>query len=311
MYTGSRKMTSTKPEKHNICAVIVTYQPDSGLEKRLNRIVKLVDRVIVIDNHSEDSTAVKIRRLSLEMKITLLLNRNNRGIATALNQGVKIALELGYNWALLFDQDSNPKENIVENLADVFMKFPEKEKLALIGSNYYDSNSGMKLYTPGDKIDTDWIEQKTVITSGTLLQLNFHKDIGRFRDEFFIDHVDHEYCLKARARGYRIILTRKPLMTHSLGEATVHKVLGRSITISNHSAFRHYYMMRNHIVLSKEYLFQEPSWVITTLFWRLIANILIIPFEKNTSTKIKYCFIGLFDGLTSNFIRVINNPTCN
>jgi hypothetical protein len=58
--------------------------------------------------------------------------------------------------------------------------------------------------------------------------------------------------------------------------------------------------------MAKEYIFKEPGWVISTLYWRLIANILIIPFEKDKATKIKLCFLGVFDGLTSNFIRILD-----
>jgi len=303
---GGEMMVATEPAKDNICAVIVTYQPDDDFEMRARRIADLVDQVIVVDNHSNFATVKRLRRLNLKSQSKLLLNNHNLGVATALNQGVKMALDLGYKWTLLFDQDSNPHETMVQILAAVFRTFPEKNKLALIGSNYHDANSGLVLYPSKTSNSSDWIEQKTVITSGSLLQLQLFKTIGRFRDEFFIDHVDHEYCLQARARGYRIISTSQPLMTHSLGEAATHRLLWRSVVISNHSALRHYYMMRNHIVMAKEYIFKEPGWVISTLYWRLIANILIIPFEKDKATKIKLCFLGFFDGLTSNFIRILD-----
>jgi len=49
--------------------------------------------------------------------------------------------------------------------------------------------------------------------------------IGVFREEFFIDRVDFEYCLRAKARGYCVIRTRKPLMSHTIGTPTAHRLL--------------------------------------------------------------------------------------
>jgi len=37
-----------------------------------------------------------------------------------------------------------------------------------------------------------------VITSGSLLPLATYADIGPFREEFFIDFVDTDYCFRAR-----------------------------------------------------------------------------------------------------------------
>lgn len=34
-----------------------------------------------------------------------------------------------------------------------------------------------------------------------LLRLEFAKAIGGFRDDYFIDSVDHEFCLRAAKRG--------------------------------------------------------------------------------------------------------------
>src|SRR4030095_5315976 len=69
------------------------------------------------------------------------------------------------------------------------------------------------------------IERRTVITSGTLLSLNAYDAIGRFRDDFFIDGIDHEYCLRARAKRYRILLMLAPLLVHSIGERKLVRVL--------------------------------------------------------------------------------------
>ena len=47
----SEKKTS-EPKAENIAAVIVTYNPDAGLGRRLEVIKTQIDYVIIVDNHS-------------------------------------------------------------------------------------------------------------------------------------------------------------------------------------------------------------------------------------------------------------------
>lgn len=137
------------------------------------------------------------------------MNNSNLGIATALNQGVNAALEMGYTWALLFDQDSEPNDGIIDILSSCYCSFTDKDDLALIGSNYIAIDKPKRLVIPRNEMEDSciWTEVQNVITSGTLLRLDIHRLIGKFRDEFFIDNVDIEYCLRVRKKGFRVILT--------------------------------------------------------------------------------------------------------
>ncbi len=129
-----------------------------------------------------------------------ILNSENLGVATALNQGVRFAKENCFSWALLFDQDTTPEKTMTEELLSVYTDFPHKEKLAIVGSNYYSAYNHRPLYSSIDSGSCRWVENKTIITSGSLLSLRAFDTIGPFRDGFFIDHVNDEYCLRARAK---------------------------------------------------------------------------------------------------------------
>jgi rhamnosyltransferase len=86
-----------------------------------------------------------------------------------------------------------------------------------------------------------------------LIPLETHAAIGVFREEFFIDYVDLEYCCRARAKGYFVIRTRKPIMSHAIGAITRHSVLWMKKWTFNHSADRRYYIARNDTVMLREY----------------------------------------------------------
>jgi len=262
-----------------------------------------VSGVVVVDNNSGSAELSALKQMSSELGVHLILNNENLGIGAALNQGVRWAAEQGYTWVLMLDQDTVVAGDMVSTLAAVYEEFPEKEKLAVIGSNYRDSNGG-NLFIPINQGDErSWQEVKTVITSGSLVSLAAYSALGPFREEFFMDCVDLEYCLRARSHGFRIVMTRKPLMDHALGATTMHTLPWKGTGTSNHLPVRRYYMTRNHIVLVREYLRKEPVWAISTLYSRLKSTILICLFEKNKFRKLGFTAIGIFDGLLSNFRR--------
>lgn len=303
MCSEGNEMKNEIPGKENICAVIVTYHPDADFHERLVRIAKQVDQVVVVDNNSDSASVAMLQGVCVRLKIKLILNDYNMGIAAALNQGGNLAHDMNYTWALLFDQDTDPIGAMVKVFAAVYKQFPDKGRLALIGANYSALRSGQIRHHIESNHVSGWIEKKTIITSGSLLRLDLFEVIGPFRAEFFIDHVDHEYCLRARSEGFRVIMTQEPTMAHSIGAPSMHQLLWKSVRITNHSAIRQYYMMRNHIVLSREYAFKEPGWVLTTLYSSIKSIFLIILFEKEKLIKLKFIFLGILDGLTSNFNR--------
>jgi rhamnosyltransferase len=296
-------MSLHKPDKKNICAVFVTFHPDDGLASRVERIARQVETVVIVDNHSGEPSAHQLRDLCSTVGASLIENTANHGIATALNQAALWAKQRGYEWLLTLDQDTVVADDMVAALMGVYETFPEQEMLAIIGSNYKDAKSGT-LFVPS-RLDNhySWQETKTVITSGSLCSLAVYSVIGPFREDFFIDCVDFEYCLRARSRGFRIVLALKPLMEHSIGATSIHRLPWKTTGTSNHPPLRRYYMARNHLTLLREYVFTEPAWVCSSLYSFLKSTILMCLFEEEKMPKLKYSATGVVEGLFSTFTR--------
>jgi rhamnosyltransferase len=287
-------------EKKNVLAVVVTYHPDSSFAERFDRLAGQVDAVLIVDNDSGPAAVAMLREAVARLNMGLILNSENVGLAAALNIGVARAIANGYGWVLLFDQDTIPGDDMLKGLREAYNDFPRKGKLAIIGSNYSEPRTGFpKLVTNG----CSWRERKVVITSGSLLSLPIYEMLGPFRNEYFIDCVDLEYCLRARSRGFEVIMTCEPLIVHGSGQATGHRLPWREIDASNHSRIRWYYMIRNDIDLAKRYLLREPAWVLANLWTRFKGMILVCIFEEDRFGKVWYSVMGLFDGLSSKFDR--------
>jgi rhamnosyltransferase len=290
-------MSKSTLEKKNVCAVVVTYHPDDGLAARVDALSGQVDHIVIVDNCSSEEKTRVLGRLAERKNVDLIRNERNLGVATALNEGMTWARRQGYVWAFLFDQDSVLEEGALDTLIGVLGDYGKADSLAVLGCNYLDVYAGRLRYPDESGSGVSWRERKTVITSGSLVSIGAYGDIGPFRDAFFIDHVDDEYCLRARRKGYRVISTCKPVMLHSVGASTLHRLLWKKTGVTNHPSFRRYYMTRNHIILMKEYLAGEPRWVYDTAYSRMKSLVLLCMFERQRPEKLRNVLRGFVHGV--------------
>ncbi|MCX7748854.1 MAG: glycosyltransferase family 2 protein [Clostridia bacterium] len=292
-----------EPRKETICSVIITYNPDEELPRRLTRIKSQADRIVIVDNGSNQASVSRLKLLENDEKMILILNPQNEGIARALNQGIKKAQELGYAWVLLFDQDTKPHENMVEEYRKIYLEYPVKEKIGVVGANFTEVATSKKDLEFENTHGRSWIETKIVITSGSLVSIEAYHKVQGFRDGFFIDAVDFEYCLKLIHQGYKVITSVKPLMLHSLGKTTQHRFLWKVTKTTNHPPVRRYYMVRNNIVLVNEYFFKETKWCFAKILDIVKWIVLIVLFEEQKWTKLKYILKGLAHGMAGKLGR--------
>jgi len=187
---------------------------------------------------------------------------------------------------------------MIRSLADVFQWYAFPDRLAVIGSNYRHKLNGRVGWDKGiGSNGAPGREMKSVLTSGSLVLVDAFQAIGGFRDEFFIDCLDHEYCLRARANGFRVAMTSKPVMEQRIGRLTEHRLLWKIVCTSNHSPMRHYFMTRNTVILAQEYIGKEPGWILGYLWSWLKSILLVCLFEEERLTKIKRIIRGCVDGL--------------
>ncbi len=286
------------PDRRDVCAVVVTYHPDNGFPARLSRIVPQLDATVIVDNGSSDAQLRMLRELSAYPSVTLICNFENLGIAHALNIGVQRALANGYSWALLLDQDTLVDQDMVEQLLAALASCPDGSRVAAVGSRFRDTNGRSIEPCRLDARGEQWEEVESVITSGSLLSLPAYAAMGAFRDDFFIDHVDTEYCFRARAAGFRVIETIRPLMSHTVGAPTSHKLFGSTTWTTNHSPDRRYYIARNNTVLLREYgTSGRGPWQLKSIIRCLRMCKRIAYFEKDKLRKIYAVGEGWWDGV--------------
>jgi rhamnosyltransferase len=285
--------------------VVVFYKPDQACVRRANRLSQKYP-VVVVDN---TETIVTAESLGLSPSIHFMPNGANLGIATALNQGVEQLRARGMAYALLFDQDSEPSDALLEGLPAQMEQVVAGSPVALIGPAYDDRRLGgvapfvrfryfkLERVAPvGDRlIDVDFL-----ITSGSCINLRCWPEVGPMDDSLFIDFVDLEWCVRARNKGFRILGAPWLTLSHELGEAPV-KVLGR--TYPMHSAVRHYYLFRNAValMLRRDIPLSWKSTELVKMPGRLLIYALLPP---NGGSHLKMAIKGICHALTRRMGRL-------
>jgi rhamnosyltransferase len=226
-------------------------------------------------------------------RIQLIENRENLGIAKALNQGLAHAIRIQRPWILTLDQDTECYPDMVQTLLQVAANC--KPEASVVGGNYYDAK--LRRHDVPNDAAGDCIERKTVITSGCLVDSAFARSIGGFREDYFIDQVDHEFCLRVRAHGRRVVITTKPVMDHSVGGNGGPKVPFLGLALPDHSPLRKYYITRNSIVTVRTYWKSEPTWCLVRISRLLLGVPSMILLERDRFTKILAFVTGFADAM--------------
>ena len=110
---------------NNIVAVIVTYNRKKLLLECINSLLKQENiscDIIVIDNKSTDGTETAIKSLASE-KIRYINTGTNLGGAGGFNFGIKKAVEFGYDYVWLMDDDCIPKSTALFKLNEAGKKY--------------------------------------------------------------------------------------------------------------------------------------------------------------------------------------------
>jgi rhamnosyltransferase len=294
----------------DICAVFTAFRPDEFFSERVERVCAQVGfGIIVIDGGGALNDPAQLKfAFQSNSKILVHWLAENQGIAAALNAGVSIAKKHGYRWILTMDDDTMAEPDMVENLVYFWRRIFEQEgfSIAIMGMLSVDKNTGSveKVTGCGDKF---FVEKRGIITSGSLIALDAYDALGPFREEFFIDSVDYDFCMRARSRGYRVIKLCLVGMIHSLGRTKEFNFGLFKVKTTNHSTVRRYYMYRNSTILAREYFLSDPLYSFAVFIFQLKTWLIVLFLEKDKGMKLKNMLRGIFDGWRKRMGKTISN----
>lgn len=320
-------MTSIAPRPRrlqglSIASVTVVYNGETVLRRHLESIrgqTRSVDEIIVVDNSSSDRSLALLQ--NEYPNVTILKLPDNLGVGGGLNAGLEYAaLRKGHDWVWIFDQDSAPEPDALQQLllARHHLNGAQK-KTAILSPVCVDPRTGMitrglawrgaQLLPTAVKDDQPITFFDSVVSSGSLICRSAIQTAGLPRSDFFMDFVDHEHCLRLRRAGFMIAAVRDSRVQHTLGQPATFRLLGHTKHWSDHAPWREYYMTRNRVyTLWTHYsMYTVKTWAIVGLF-RHAMEILLL--GKNKARCLRMMYRGFLDGRAGRLgIRARNERT--
>lgn len=191
------------------------YQPNEITEENLrNRMRSGVDQAIYLNS---------VFKIPRSQSLLVFGNGCNRGISAPLNEVMRFSRTAGYDFVLFLDQDTKVDLKSLMVRLESFLVASELQKAAVLFLR--SDEFGVRAY--GDLITN----------SGALFSVDKFFEIGGFNENYFLDGLDYEFCIKIWRKGLTIINIPLDLyFDHaSLQDGFTFRVFGKDVCIRRYS----------------------------------------------------------------------------
>ena len=288
-----------------VAAMLVSYEKILDLDKIANDLLHLVDLVYIGDISPQKKIHICEGKYE---KLIIKNNFNQGGLAGAYNMGIQEALNLNKDIShfLFLDDDTNLK-SIGNFLKDQkTSELLSHKRVAAVAPKQRDASTGMLStyielkkwhYIHRSRNDTTYSYVSFIINSMSLWKTGALKEIGEYSTELFLDHVDTDFCLRSKQKGYLLGINHNVEFLHTIGNRKLYKFLGMNLQATGHNPFRREMIIKNTVILIKKYSVLYPAFFLIGII-RIFYEVLGIIIAENDK-KIKLISIskGFFKGL--------------
>ena len=273
--------------ENKICVILVNYNGKKYNDKCISSILKSTYmremQILIVDNASTDGSLNELQeQWGSNQSVNIIPLEDNYGFSKANNVGIKWALEHGFYYLLLLNNDTEVEENAIERM----IKQQEMEGGIVVPKILYADTPNILwcaggFFTPiikkavqrglgeEDKGQYD-MNGKCSFANGCcmLLTSSIVNQLGFLDERFFLYYEDTEYSMRALNKGVTI--------NYCSNAAIYHKVNGS--TGGNSKPANAYYISRNWLLCNQQYMGKRFIWFkiyfyLNRLAWSLIWKI--------------------------------------
>jgi rhamnosyltransferase len=293
-----------------VAAVIITYNCYTSIERTILAVASQVGRVIIVDNGSEPETLKAIRSAIDHNRLQsceFLPQDRNLGIGAALNVGVCAALAAEAAYILTLDDDTEVFPGAVAELVRCCVDH-EGQRVGIVGALWICQralNQHAECFTPNTLQGTSRggddapRSVERLPSSGCLIRREAFESVGMFREDYFLDHTDYEFCARIIGAGWRVLTCPTAAVFHRPADMIIRPFFGRTVVATNYPAERLFLLCRNGFVL---YLWERRSGRQLRQHCRVVAVTFVksILYEREKLQKALAIVRGSVAGLLGN-----------
>ncbi len=238
-----------------VSIIILTTNALAMTKEQLLDVAKLdvkgIDvECLVVDNGSKDGTEEAIKDYKLpNMKYKFIQSGANLGFAGGNNVGIKDAIERGFDYLILMNNDLILPKDIVTKLVD-FMEESSEAGLAspkmyfakgyeFHKDRYSETEKGKVIWYAGGIIDKDNVytshrgvdeidvgqfdkTEETDVANGAtvIIRKEVFQKIGLLDSSFFLYWEDADFSERAKSAGYKVMYYPGTCMWHKVSAST-------------------------------------------------------------------------------------------
>lgn len=285
-----------------ISVILNTNRRDDTLEclRSLQQSSYLNHRAIVLDNHSNDGSLEAIR--SNFPKVEIIELAENRGYTGNNNVGIRIALEAQADWVFVLNEDTILDPECLAKLVAVGQSHPN---IGMVGPMVYHLAEPTMIQSAGGVLGRGWesvhlgkdeqdagqFREPHMVSWLTgcalLIRRAVIDQVGMLDERMFIYYEETEWCLRARAAGWRLVHVPEAKLWHK----------GVQRNYSPSPSFT-YYMTRNRFLMLSKHRAPCSVWIIAfgqTL--RTLVSWTIKPKWRSMRAHRDAMWSGMFDFL--------------
>ena len=295
-----------------VCAVIVTYNRAELLCRCVSALLKQnfeLD-ILIYDNHSTVDTKQALMDNGLLCdNVFYFYASENSGGAGGFHNGMKMAMEKGYDDLLLMDDDGYAiNEDTVRELIDVRERVGD---FAIVNSLVICDSETLQLSFSVDRgYDGKAIQERAedgVFAgcinpfNGTLISSQVVEKIGYTRKEYFVYGDENEYTIRAKKNGVYLCTAVNSLYYHPTNITGMKKFLGYYFPVQDIPMWKLYCASRNKANYMKQY-YKWPA--VAKFVLRMYSGLLFT--KKKRIQKFKCMRRGMKDGFKGYFDRELD-----
>lgn len=284
-----------------VAAIIVTYNRKELVEQCIKAILaqeRANCDIIVIDNGSTDGTEELFRDTFKNCPIDYTNMGENLGCAESTARGMKKAVEKGYEYIWIMDDDVIPKKDALYQLRKMDRQLKGQWGI-LSGAAYWKDGSVCEANRQKKTLFTFMKEEdyqkklvpvRMVSLASMFVKASVIKEVGLIKGEYFIYSEDYDFCARV-GKKYPIYVVTECKVTHMMRENR--KV--NFVKEPEDRLYRYKYLYRNDVNCYRQLGHEGWTYLIVKYFYTLVQLLL---FEKeHRFDKISVLTDGYIEGL--------------
>ena len=270
--------------------VIPCFNPPRETIELIAELADRINYVVVVDDASDSISPGYYTQLSALDNVVVVRKTANRGVAHSLNIGFTMAMTGGARYILTLDQDADLPVDFVAMLARAADELDRDDvDWGAFGPGVV--NGFAYAYTNRNGL----METQEIMQSGAVFRTEALRVAGLADESLVIDSVDTDLCLNLRKHGFEVFADGRIHLSHRIGRGQSITLLGKEISVTNHSSRRRYYLTRNRLVMFGRYGVSERTWLLSGFFWLAISTLLAVTIEEGRTEAFHEVRRGILD----------------